>query len=131
MIATIRRFRRFWLVFEQIKQRVAAVSRLNPTVLDFSGRFLEPPPPGQEPQKGGTRAARWCVSRPAEGCALRSHGPVGIASKLAAMAFNSDPHNSASAMRRESDGSVHARGCSMAIVSCATKKFVSTGQRCR
>ncbi len=25
----------------------------------------------------------------------------------------------------------HARGISMAVVSCATKKFVSTGHRCR
>jgi hypothetical protein len=46
------------------------------------------------------------------------------------MAFTSDPANKAKLIRRSSAVAVHARGISMAVVSCATKKFVSTGHRC-
>jgi hypothetical protein len=47
------------------------------------------------------------------------------------MACNSDPANKAQLIRRSSAVAVPARAISMAVVSCATKKFVSTGHRCR
>src|SRR5256885_699131 len=46
------------------------------------------------------------------------------------MAFNSDPASKAKLMRRSRAVSVQARGISMAVLYCATKKLVSTGHRC-
>ena len=70
------------------------------------------------------------AKRPADGIGLRSQGPIANGPVAAAMACNREPVSSDQRMRRFSAVSVQALGISIAVVSCPTKKLVSTGQRC-
>ena len=67
------------------------------------------------------------AKRPAEGVGLRSHGPIANGPVAAAMACNREPVSNARLIRRSRAVSVQALGISIAVVSCPTKKWVSTG----